>query len=249
MFQNADSFFPLQTPKDEDRDTEIFKYIPSESKLQQDIANLKKFAAPGSNGLTNEDLSNTGPNFQFHFLRLLKACFRKGYFSLSCKNATVKMLLKPSKPPEASKSYRPISLTNTISKLIEKYITQAFESILERYGPKLLRQCGFEPGRSTMEGVIKLVADADIANKQNGCIIATFLDCARAFNCVWIDGICFKLKAYYIPPKLTRIISDYLRNRSMIVKEGDTHSRPFPITRWHHQPISLQILPLWYTHL
>ena len=227
---NENLFLPLKEPLSEDRDEEILRHIPSDSKLQQDIQKLKKFAAPGEDGLTNEDLMNTGPNFRFHFIRLLRACFMKGYFPRSFKNATVKMLLKPQKPADVSKNYRPISLTNTMAKLIEKYMTNAFEKILDKYGPKLPRQCGFEPNRSTMEGVIKLVADINTANKRNGCVVAAFLDCARAFDCVWHDGIRAKLKCYHIPPKLTRLISNYLRDRTMTVKEGTTFSRAFPIT-------------------
>ena len=80
-----------------------------------------------------------------------------------------------------------------------------------------------------MEGVTRLVADVITANKKNGCVVATFLDCAHAFDCVWHDRARYKLKCYYIPPKLTRMTSDYLRIRTMTIREGEIRSRAFPI--------------------
>ena len=202
------SFEPLNQIIPEDRDEEILKFIPSDDKLREDINHLKKYAAAGPDNLHNEDIINTGPNFRFHFIKLSRAYMMKGYFPASFKMAVVKILPKPGKDLTISKSYRPISLTNTLAKLLEKYMTRALEFILDKYGPKLPRQCGFEQNRSTMEGVFKLVQDSNTANKKNGCTVAVFLDLARAFDAVWHDGLRRKLKAYHIPPKLTRIYSE-----------------------------------------
>ena len=78
-----------------------------------------------------------------------------------------------------------------------------------------------------MEGVFKLSQDINTANKKNGCTVAVLLDCARAFDAVWHNGIRRKLAAYYIPPKLTRMISSYLKDRELIIKEGTNYSLKF----------------------
>jgi hypothetical protein len=41
-----------------------------------------------------------------------------------------------------------------------------------------------------------------------------FLDVAKIFNTVWVDGLLFKLTALNFPSYLVKIISSYLHNRT-----------------------------------
>jgi hypothetical protein len=45
---------------------------------------------------------------------------------------------------------------------------------------------------------------------------ALFLDVAKAFNNVWVDGLLFKLTALNFPSCLLKTISSYLHNRTFV---------------------------------
>ena len=225
-----DSFWPLKERKEEFRDSDLTRFAPDSEKLRKDINGLKSHAAPGPDRITNLDIKNTGPVWRFYICELFEKCLLMGYFPRTYKLALVKMLLKPGKPTNESKSYRPISLTSCLGKLLETYIGRSMDFVLDKYNMKLDRQAGFEKGRGTNECIFKLVEDAQYSNKVNGCTVAVMLDCQRAFDAVWHNGLRRKLKDYGLPPKLTRILSSFLRDRKMQVKEGEISSREFPIS-------------------
>jgi hypothetical protein len=46
---------------------------------------------------------------------------------------------------------------------------------------------------------------------------AVFLDVAKAFDTVWVDGLLFKLTALNFPSCMVKTISSYLHNRTFEV--------------------------------
>ena len=51
------------------------------------------------------------------------------------------------------------------------------------------------------------------------------IDVEVAFDAVWRDGLCKKLHNMKLPPTLLRIISSFLHNRNIQVKEGNNTSQ------------------------
>ena len=58
------------------------------------------------------------------------------------------LLLKAGKPPGALKSYRPISMTSCVVKLMERLMAERIYYILELNGGLSKLQAGFRRGRS-----------------------------------------------------------------------------------------------------
>jgi hypothetical protein len=75
-------------------------------------------------------------------------------------------------------------------------------------------QFGFRPKHSTTLQLARLVerVTRNIGEKTLTCAI--FLDAAKTFNTVWVDGLLFKLTALNFPYYLVKIISSYLHNRT-----------------------------------
>ena len=163
-------------------------------------------------------------------VKLFSICIKRGYFPKIFKIVSVKMLIKTGKNNKESKSYRPISFTSSLGKLLEVYLGRSLDYVLEKYNLKLNRQAGFEKHRSTSECIFRLIEDAQYANKRNACTVAVLLDCQRAFDAMWHNGLRRKMKDYGLPVKLTRILSSFLKDRFMQIKEGEITSEPFPIT-------------------
>ena len=121
-------------------------------------------------------------------------------------------ILKPGKNP-ALPSYRPISLLDTIGKLFGILLTRILYIVNER---GLLRdeQFGFRPGHSTSLQLACLVERIGRNFGEYRLTGAVFLDVAKAFDTVWIDGLIYKLTLLNFPSYNVHTISSYLRGRT-----------------------------------
>jgi hypothetical protein len=66
-----------------------------------------------------------------YLTRLFNAVLLKGYFPAQWKVAEFILILKPGKPPNELKSYRPISLLPIVSKVFEKLLSKWLLSVVE----------------------------------------------------------------------------------------------------------------------
>ena len=216
-----------ENPEEGDEEFEDF-YITAD-KLNEIISKLKDGSSPGPDNITHEDLKNTGPLWRNLLRRTMNACLRKGYFPRQWKVASVSMLLKAGKDRFNSASYRPISLTSCVGKVFERCYGENIDKILDERGILQDRQAGFRKGRSCMEGVVQMTEDCHHAFKNNGVTIAVFLDCAKAFDGLWHSGIKRKMRIQKLPVKLIRLLSSFLDDRKMRIKDDQGHGEEFDI--------------------
>jgi hypothetical protein len=78
-------------------------------------------------------------------------------------------------------------------------------------------QFGFRPKHSTSLQLARLVERVTRNFGERRLTGAIFLDVAKAFDIVWVDGLLFKLTALNFSSYLVKIISSYLRNRTFEV--------------------------------
>ena len=81
-------------------------------------------------------------------------------------------------------NWRPISLTNIFSKIVEKLVHKQVLHYLLNNDLILSAQYGFLPGKSTHEAIFKTVKDIYNALNQKKLMGMMFLDIAKAFNCI-----------------------------------------------------------------
>jgi len=84
------------------------------------IQQLKKNSAPGEDQNTYEFFQQIPETGRFLILRLFNAIWRRARLPKGWKYAIVIPILKSGKDPHRTSSYRPISLTSTLSKLMER---------------------------------------------------------------------------------------------------------------------------------
>ena len=147
-----------------------------------------------------------------------------GYFPLKWRKVDVKMLHKAGKPKLPVANYRPISLSSCLSKLFENCVKSRFEKKLSRVRKENLRQSAYKKKRGTQENVLKLTEDVVNAFNKRECVLGVFLDVSGAFDKVWKEGLVIKIVRWGVGLKLTRIISNFLTSRSLVIKVGDTVS-------------------------
>ena len=100
-------------------------------------------------------------------------------------------ILKPGKDLALPSSYRPISFLDTISKSFEKILLARI--LLEVSVRGLMRdeQFGFRPRQSTSLQLACLVERITRNFGEKRLTGAVFLDVAKAFDTVWIDGLLY----------------------------------------------------------
>ena len=81
----------------------------------------------------------------------MQILLRLGVFPKLWKLATVSMKAKPNKPKNESSSYRPVSLTSSVGKLLERFIGINMDRVVSSRNLQSERQSGFSAGRGTGE--------------------------------------------------------------------------------------------------
>ena len=120
------------------------------------------------------------------------------------------MIPKPGKDGKIPGNYRPISLLRCMEK---KMLAGRIRTFLEK--EKLFNkwQNGFRNKRIVMEQVFRLVEG--FIKKWKGRAI--FIDVEKTFDSVWHDGLRYKLINCSLHRKMVRLISSFLRDRTIKV--------------------------------
>ncbi|KAI5742277.1 hypothetical protein M8J77_005529 [Diaphorina citri] len=112
-------------------------------------------------------------------------------------------------------SYRPISLLSILGKILEKIIINR----LLKTNIKLIQdeQFGF---RTTCHQLVRILDYVTQNFARSIPVTMILLDIEKAFDCVWPDGILYKMYQLNINPIIVKTIESYLSNRTFQVSYG-----------------------------
>lgn len=188
------------------------------------IKELKKGKAAGKDGIYPEFLHHLGPKAIVWVANVLFQIFCSGKPPKTWKESIVVAVLKPGKPADSPKSYRPISLLNVMSKLMDRVILKRISPIIEKAIPSY--QAGFRRSRDCCEQVAALTSHIEKCFNERQKAGAAFIDLITAYDTVWKHGLLNKL-AKIIPCKWTiKYIDDVSSNRRFHVIMGNQKSKP-----------------------
>ena len=132
------------------------------------------------------------------------------------KQANVTPVFKKNEPSDVA-NYRPISLLNTIGKVLEKIIHKYVFNFLNDHQVITTLQSGFVPGDSTVNQLVEIYNTFCQALDEGKEVRAIFCDISKAFDRVWHKGLLFKLNSVGISGSLLQWFTDYLDNRKQRV--------------------------------
>jgi len=121
------------------------------------------------------------------------------HFPTVWKHARVISILKAGKDPALRKSYQLIGLLVTIGKLFEKIILSRILDEVSVRGLLRNERFGFHPRHRNSLQLARLVERITRNFGEKRLTGATFLDVAKAFYTVWIDGVLYKLTLLNLP--------------------------------------------------
>lgn len=157
-------------------------------------------------------------------LNLYNTIWLSGKFPDLWKTAIIFPIHKPGKSKIEATSYRPISLTCTLCKLLEKVINKRLMWFLEKRELLVKEQNGFRPNRSTLDNIVQFQTEIldTFANKQD--LVAVFFDFQHAFDTTRPDTIIDKLTQNGISGCTYRFIRNFLSDRTFKVRINGTES-------------------------
>lgn len=136
------------------------------------------------------------------------------------------MLPKPGKDSKQPSSYRPISLLNTLGKLLERIIARRLGEHFRDTSFFNEWQRAYQHGKEATEIFFHLGEEIIAASAKGWVTSAVSLDVEKAFDAVWHDGLRYKLSSLGLPVKLCRFLSSFLHERTIRVRQGATLSQP-----------------------
>ena len=184
---------------------------------------IKNFKAPGYDLITGKLLKELPEKGIKNLLYIINASLRLKYVPSQWKVAEVLMILKPGKQPNDKKSYRPISLLTTMSKVFEKLFLKRLNPVLEERHLIPTHQFGFRTKHSTVEQVHRVTNVIEKAFQDKHICSGVFIDVAQAFDKVWHDGLNFKLQRD-LPKSHSEILKSYITERFFRIKHEDEFS-------------------------
>ena len=209
-------------PSDLNTSTTTINYIKNNtflpfSKLNNIIKELNPTKAPGPDHISNNMIKSLPINMKFALHQIIIKCLTHGYFPNPWKESIIKILPKPAKKDYFSiSSYRPISLTSTLSKIYEKIINSYLTFHLESQNLLNPNQYGFRPNRSTVKALQKILTDISSTNYTFKALVV--IDFKGAFDNAPHNAMINSLYKLNCPERLISIISHYIHHRKIIFK-------------------------------
>jgi len=192
--------------------------LTNPDEVHEAIRGFKANKAPGPNGNPNRALKHLPQRAVSLLAQIFNVVLFTHQFPTVWNHARVISILKPGKDPALPSSYRPISLLDTIGKLFEKVLLARILHEIRERGLTRDEQFGFSPRHSTSLQLARLVERITSNFGGKRLTGAVFLDVAKAFDTVWIDGLLYKLTllnfSYYVVHTISSHYADQIRARN-----------------------------------
>ncbi|KAK3772626.1 hypothetical protein RRG08_006757 [Elysia crispata] len=193
--------------------------------LEDALKTLKDKKSPGPDKITNEMLKHMGAKAKSKLIGLYSNSWKEGIVPQKWREAVMVPIYKKGKERSKTTSYRPISLTSCVGKLMERLINSRLVWHLEKRNILIPKQAGFRHHRSTEDQVAYIAQHIEDGFQDKRHTLAVWVDMEKAFDRAWKDGLRLKLHKSGISGCMYEWISQYLNNRTARAQVNGAHSR------------------------
>ncbi|KAF4662225.1 hypothetical protein FOL46_005398 [Perkinsus olseni] len=155
-----------------------------------------------------------------HIAEICKGCLRTSTFPSILKVSHT--ILIPKKGRAGMRGFRPITLSNTLSKIVEKVLLNSFSRVSH---PGCEWQHAYSSGRNTSTFVNEVIDAYGRGNASRSCSLIVSADIKGAFDaCSW--RLIHKEACRVFPQPIVNFVDDYLSGRvANLVTSGPSASR------------------------
>ncbi|KAL4153411.1 hypothetical protein QTP88_001244 [Uroleucon formosanum] len=184
---------------------------------------VKSGKAAGVDGILPDFLKFLGSKGKAWLTNLFSAVKNNNVLPKLWRETKVIAILKPGKPGNDPKSYRPIALLSVVYKLFERVLQTRIIEQIEKNLPK--EQAGFRRGRSCGEQVLSMVTHIENGFQSKLKSGAVFIDLTCAYDTVWKRGLLLKLAKILKCKTSIRLIDNMLSDRKFKVHINGKESK------------------------
>lgn len=229
-----ETFFPQMIEPSEETPTQRREEIPwepiTELEVQKALRAAKATTAPGEDSIPTLVWKQLWKYIGKMITNIFTASIELGYYPNQWKRARIVIIRKDGKPdytiPEA---YRPISLLNTLGKLLEAVMAKRLSFYAETYGLLPDTQFGGRPGRNTEQALLVLTNVIDRAWRRLKVVTLIAFDLKGAFNGVNKISLDARLHAQGIPSMARKWIRSFMEVRTASIKFDDFETAIEPL--------------------
>lgn len=183
--------------------------------------------SPGSDEIPYIFLKNLPAVAKIHLLSIFNKIWHSHDFPVTWLEAVVVPILKPDKEKTDVNSYRPISLTCCMCKLMERIVNKRLTYSLEERNLLAPLQNGFRHNRSTTDNLVRLESYIHDSFANDEKVLAVFFDVQKAYEMTWRHLITKKLYEWGFSGNILHFVTNFLKNRSFRVRVGDHTTEPY----------------------
>ena len=189
------------------------------SDIQNCLKSFNKHKAPGPSKLRYYVIQFLPRNYFQAVCMLYNSIIASKYWPIIFKTSMMIFLPKPGKSPTNPLHYRPISLLESLAKLLEKILTKRILLYLEHNNLLPSFQFGFRPGLSTNLSIYLFQEILQEFRKQGKATLIATRDVCKAFDTVWHEGLLYKIRILLgLDDPFLALIYNYLTNRIVLPK-------------------------------
>ena len=188
------------------------------AELKAAIAKMKARGAPGPDNISPALLKHLGPGALCFLLSIFNESLRNSEIPQVWRNATIVPLLKAGKLPSQLASFRPISLTSCVMKLLERVISDRLFDLAERNNWFSGLQAGFRRSRGVEDQILRMsqrISDGFHLREKS---IMVLLDFSKAYDTIWRQRLLLTLSKRGVPSIYVSWLSTFLSNRQARVR-------------------------------
>ena len=192
--------------------------------LNRVLKKIRKKGAAGPDDIPPTFLVALGPIARAELLSILNRSFNDADCPQIWLEAIIIPLLKAGKKASELSSYRPISLTSCVVKLLERLVAERLYELAELNGWFSKLQAGFRKGRGCEDQIIRLVQAVDDAfnAKPMNRSVMVLLDFSKAYDTVWRQLLLNSMLDKGVPADMVRWLYSFLQNRRARVRFNNT---------------------------
>lgn len=205
LTENSTNYYPVPS-----------EYIIFPEEVYAKLSQINVRKAPGPDELPNWFLKEFAYTLCDPICSIFNASVHEGIVPAIWKNANVVPIPKTKPVLSIENDLRPISLTPTLSKLLESFVGQWMLEIIEdKFDSK---QFGGLRGRSTIYALIDILQIWHQALDDHKSVRVLFIDYAKAFDHVDHSIVLAKMSKMGIPDFIMKWMHSFLSNRNQRVK-------------------------------
>eukprot|EP00136_Aspergillus_niger_P005212 XP_001395701.2 reverse transcriptase [Aspergillus niger CBS 513.88] len=228
------AFFPMMAEPEPEELVNPAEELPWEPITEQEIYRSLRVAkgttAPGRDGIPTLVWKHLWTYLKDIITMIFTKSVDLGHHPRQWRQARIVVLRKPGKPDySAPGAYRPISLLNTLGKVLEAVMARRLSYWAEKHGLLPDTQYGGRPGRSTEQALLVLANAIDRAWAQSRIVTLIAFDLKGAFNGVYQSSLDVQLRAKGIPSKARQWISSFMEDRQASITFDDFETDDLPL--------------------